>query len=280
MFVSIVVPAYKKEKTIKDDVKNIVVTMGQILHDYEIIVVVDGILDKTHSILDKYIKSPEFKKIVTPNLVHIDAYAYEQNIGKGFAIRLGMQKSSGDPVIFIDSGLKINTSGIAMLLEHMAWYDADVVVGSKRHPVSKVEYSTLRRIYSFFYQMLVFVLFRLRVKDTQVGLKAFRREVIEKVIPRLVIKEYAFDIEFLAIANYLGFKKIYEAPVEINFKVGSSRFTAGVLFDSFVRKMLWDTIAVFYRMYILRYYNSSNSKLWMKDPEMKSVKVYKRSFRK
>jgi hypothetical protein len=103
-------------------------------------------------------------------------------------------------------------------------------------------------------------LFGLSIKDTQVGLKFFRREVIEDVLPRLLVKAYAFDIELLAVSYYLGYKRIYEAPIELDF-TGIS----GISSKSFwkvITHMLWDTMAVFYRLRILRYYDTTNKKNW------------------
>jgi hypothetical protein len=133
-----------------------------------------------------------------------------------------------------------------MLIEHMIWYNADAMLGSKRHPASKVHYPLLRKIYSIGYYLLVLCLFRLRVHDTQVGLKIFKRELLEQVLPRLIVKQYAFDIELLAVAKYLGYTRIFEAPVEIAFDPGSgTRFKGLLFFDPFIRNMLVDTIAIF-----------------------------------
>jgi len=57
---------------------------------------------------------------------------------------------------------------------------------------------------------LVRLLFRLDVKDTQVGLKVFRREIAEQVLPLLLVKRYAFDIELLVVARAFGFDRIEE----------------------------------------------------------------------
>ena len=102
----------------------------------------------------------------------------------------------------------------------------------------------------------------MRVRDTQVGLKLFKREVLEKTLPRLLVKAYAFDIEMLAVANYLGFTKIHEAPVESKMElVGSTIVSKGFLRTVFW--MLWDTLAVFYRLRILHYYDFRNRKNWI-----------------
>ena len=56
------------------------------------------------------------------------------------------------------------------------------------------------------------ILFRLDVRDTQVGLKVFRREVAEQVLPLLLVKRFAFDLELLAVSRALGFGRIARAP--------------------------------------------------------------------
>jgi len=255
MLVSIIIPAYKQEKTIRKDITNIYKTMKQTRWNFELIVVVDGFLDKSYE---------QARKLKKNNVTVI---GYEKNHGKGYAVRYGMAHAKGDYIAFIDSGMEIKPNGISMLLEHMEWYEADIIVGSKRHPASKVWISLPRKIYSWFYYMLVRVLFNLNVRDTQAGIKVFKRKVLERVLPRMVVKEFAFDIEMLVVAKYLGFSKIYEAPVEIKLDfTDNSKFIRGfaIIFDRYVRGMLIDTCAVFYRLNILRYYNETNKEAWTK----------------
>ncbi len=250
--VSIVIPAYKQEKTIKQDIENICQTMAQTRWDFEIIVVVDGIVDDTFF---------EAKKVDRPNVL---VYGYEENKGKGFAIRYGMEKTRGDLVAFIDAGMDINPNGISMVLEHMEWYNADAIVGSKRHPVSKINYPFIRKFYSFSYHLLVRILFGIRLTDTQTGLKVFKRNVIAAVLPRLLVKEFAFDLEILAVCRYLGFQRIYEAPIEVNWNSENTSFTPFLIFDRHIRYMIVDTFAIFYRMYVLRYYKDGNKNKWIR----------------
>ena len=254
--VSIIVPAYKKQDTIKHDIENIYDAMCQSRWDFEIIVVVDGFVDSTFKL------AKELEKNV------IRVFGYKTNRGKGYAVKYGMARALGDYLAFIDAGLEINPNGISMILEHMEWYDADIIVASKRHPVSKVHYPFTRKLYSWGYFTIIKLLFGVKVRDTQTGLKVYRREVLEAVIPRLVIKEYAFDIELLAVSHYLGFRRIYEAPVEVKFDFTTSRIKGFLIFDEFIRRMLHDTFAIFYRMHILKYYHDNNKRKWVYDKEL------------
>ena len=236
---SVIIPAYKQEKTIARDIGNIIETLDDINYDYELIVVVDGMADGTYKNVSK-IKSPKVKVL-----------AYEKNEGKGHAVRYGMMHAKGDVVGFIDAGMDIHPAGFKMLLSHMEWYNADIIVGSKLHPVSKVNYPFYRTVLSWGYRLLTATLFGFKVRDTQVGLKFFKRSVVRDVLPRLLVKKYAFDIEILAVAHALGYTRIYEAPVEITFK--DNTLTAKNLLRV-VFYMISDTLAVFYRLKILHYY--------------------------
>lgn len=249
---SVIVPAYKQENTIVKDIKNIISTLEQIRYEWELIVVVDGKLDKT------------YEKASAVKHSNLKVISYQKNHGKGYAVRYGVARSSGDLIAFLDAGMEINPNGISLLLEHLQWYKADVIVGSKRHQASHVHYPMFRRFLSFGFQMLVYFLFNLRIRDTQVGLKVFRRKVLEDVLPRLLVKRYAFDVELLAVANYLGYKRIYEAPIELNYKFGlpnAGNWKA-------IRSTFIDTLAIFYRLKIRHYYSNNNKRKWVYDPDL------------
>ncbi|OGC57555.1 hypothetical protein A3H26_03270, partial [candidate division WWE3 bacterium RIFCSPLOWO2_12_FULL_36_10] len=256
MFVTIIVPAYKKEKLIYKNIKSIYETMVKTRYRFEIIVVVDGFLDKTFENASKFRRK------------NVKVIGYRTNRGKGFAIRFGMYRAKGDFIAFIDAGMEIDANGISMILEHMIWYKADIIVGSKRHQASKVNYTIMRKIYSWGYHFGVKLLFRLKLTDTQVGLKVFRREVLKKILPRLVVKQFAFDIELLAVAHRLGFTRIYEAPVEMHLDFIDSSFQKSLFLDPLIRNILRDTLGVFYRMKFLQYYDDKSSRKWVYDTEL------------
>ncbi|MEO0132856.1 MAG: hypothetical protein ABIK73_08015, partial [candidate division WOR-3 bacterium] len=66
----------------------------------------------------------------------------------------------------------------------------------------------------------------------------------------------------------LGFKRIYEAPVKINWDFKNSNFSMGLIFDKNIRKMLIDTLAVFYRLRILKYYADESKRKWVYDKDL------------
>jgi len=253
MLVSVVVPAYR-EKKIKEAIRAIHDVMHQTRWNFEIIVVVDGLVDDTY----------ERAKEVT--LKDLTVYCLKENHGKGFATRYGATKANGDYIVFMDAGMEINPNGISMLLEHMEWYDADIIVGSKRHPASKTNLSRIRKIYSWGYYLGTKFLFGLKVRDTQAGIKVFKRGVLDNVLPRLTIKEFAMDIELLVVAQHLGHRRIFEAPIEIYLDIGStSKIQKNILIftNPYIRQMLWDTIKIFYRLHFLGFYDDGKEYNWL-----------------
>jgi glycosyltransferase involved in cell wall biosynthesis len=237
---SILMPAYNEAQSIAENVCETVETMRGLGIDFEIVVVDDGSLDGTHTAaIDALRAWPECVRIVR----------CRRNEGKGNALICGTAYSKGEYVAFLDADMDLHPEQLESFFTIMKSSGADVVIGSKFHPLSKVDYPRLRRVYSFFYFMLVRSLFGLPVRDTQTGIKLFKREVLERVLPRVLVKRFAFDLELLANVHHFGYR-IVEAPVVVNFNRVCSRLRLPAVWNVFV-----DTLAIFYRMRILRYYD-------------------------
>jgi alpha-galactosidase len=97
------------------------------------------------------------------------------------------------------------------------------------------------------------MLFRVKVHDTQTGLKLMRREVSEDVLRVALVKRFAFDLELLAIADHLGYDRIIEAPVTIDYAFSSTTNLRAVFW------VLVDTAAIFYRLHLRRSYSQARS---------------------
>jgi glycosyltransferase involved in cell wall biosynthesis len=238
---SLVVPAYKQEETIVKNVNDLDKTLSSLPYDYEILIVEDGYLDDTS------------KKLAKLKNKHLKLLGYEKNYGKGYAVKYGMLRAKGDVIGFIDAGADLDPSEISVALDLMQWNNADIIMGSKLHPESKVNYPFGRKILSWGYRTLTHILFGFAVKDTQVGMKFFRKKVAHNIFSKIIIKRYAFDIEVLAVAHKLGYLRIYESPVKLNFSGVSSIKSSN--FWKIILSMLWDTLAVYYRLKIIRYYD-------------------------
>jgi glycosyltransferase involved in cell wall biosynthesis len=233
---SVVIPAYREAKHIAGNLRKLLKELDGLGLNYEVIVVSDGNTDDTVIEAERVVSS------------RIKVLQLNVNMGKGYALRCGVSRSSGELVTFIDADMELDPRYIGAFIAVVEGFDCDAVIGSKRHPLSRVHYPVFRRIQSFAYQLLIRILFGLNLRDTQTGLKVFRRQVLADVLPLLAVKRFAFDLELLVVARTLGYRKIMEAPVNLDYRFEST------VDASAVWSVLWDTAAIFYRLRILRYY--------------------------
>ena len=235
---SVVVPVYNQAGSIVGNLATIRRRVAEGLGEpFEVIVVSDGSIDRTE------------ERLIESRSDALRVIHYDRNLGKGYAVKVGALAATGEWIAYVDADLDLDPASIPPFLDESRRDDLDFAIGSKRHPASRVHYPRSRRVASWLYQQLVRVLFRLDVRDTQVGLKVFRREVAEQVIPLLLVKRYAFDLELLAVSRALGFGRVREMPIALDYRFAGS----GVRSIAVLRALL-DTAAIFYRLRVLRYY--------------------------
>ena len=230
---SFVIPAYNEENFIEDTLGTIdAVIMNKNLL-YEILVVDDGSGDETLAKARKYASKNG----------HVRVLSYGKNVGKGYAVKTGFMKASGNVVIFADSDMEIDLRTISEYLD--ALKHGDIVIASKRHDESRVDVPVSRRILSEVFNGLVRLLTGVPLKDTQSGLKAMKKSAFVDIFPRLAVKRYAFDVELLAVAHLYGLK-VVEMPVNIKLEA------------SFKPKAMWhmfiDLLGIAYRLRIIHWY--------------------------
>lgn len=236
---SVVLPVYNLGDTIGANLDAVAACLDAGGMRYELVPVDDGSTDGTAEALRRAAaKRPD---VIRPVWV-------AKNAGKGNALKVGFRASRGAYLLLLDGDLDIAPRMLPKFFESMRRNGSDIVVGSKRHPESVVQYPWHRRLASAVYFGLVRLLIGLPITDTQTGMKLFRRRFLGEALDRMLVKTYAFDLELLAIAAGRG-AKISEAPVEIRF---GEKF--GALKPRTVRDMTLDTLAVFYRLRLLHYY--------------------------
>lgn len=202
--ISIIIPVYNEEKTIREVIKR-VNSASYLGLKKEIIVVDDHSKDKTAKIL-KWIKSPR-----TTTIYH------KENMGKGAAMRSGFAKVSGDIIVIQDADFEYNPDEIKLLLEPIINKDADVVYGS-RFTTNKP-----RRVLYFWHSManqfltlLSNAFTNLNLTDMETGYKAFTNDVIKKVSTKLTSDRFGFEPEITSLIANLAKKgeiKIYEVGI-------------------------------------------------------------------
>ncbi len=240
--VSVIMPAYNESSRIQESIAETVRTFQEFGCSWELIVLDDGSGDDTYERARNAAGAcPPGTVIVKKNRV---------NLGKGRALKRAFKYIRGDYVVFLDADMDLHPVQIQTLFDIMRFNDADIVIGSKMHPNSVVRYPLQRKIISRIYFWFVWLFFRLPCHDTQTGLKLFKSQVLRAVFPRLLVKQFAFDLELLVNAHHLGFR-LAEAPIELSPQRSSyGRIGMRALWVTFL-----DTLAVFYRMYILKYYD-------------------------
>lgn len=200
MRTSIIIPAYNEEKRIGRTLEEYTSFLNKKVtkdFDYEIIVVINNSKDKTEEIVKKF-KLRENRM----------RYLNFKRGGKGFAITEGFKDAlnrSNELIGFVDADMATPPESFYELISQSR--NCDGVIANRYDKKSKIvpEFTFRRIVVSNCFNLIVRAMFNFPYKDTQCGAKVFRREVIERVIPRLTITQWAFDIDFLYLARKAGF---------------------------------------------------------------------------
>ncbi len=234
--VTMVVPYYNPGPRLRVTVERMVKVLAGANVSFEVITVSDGSTDGSDASLSGL--PPEVVRRVV----------LDHNGGKGQALRVGLAMGRGRYLGFLDADGDLPPELLEPFLALMTTQRPDIILGSKRHPLSSVHYPALRRMYSWGYQQLTRTLFHLTVADTQVGLKLLDRALVAAVLPLMVEERFAFDLELLVVARHLGYHRILEAPVRIEERF-TSTISPGAVFG-----MLVDTISIFWRLRVRHTY--------------------------
>jgi len=235
---SVIMPVYNLGKSIANNIKTVLsVFSGKI--PFEIIVVDDGSADQSKDEIQK----------ITGQHSNIKPVFMKRNVGKGAALKQGFFASSGNYILFLDGDLDIQPEHTAEFFDIMDERNVDMVIGSKHHPHSTVtSYPWHRKLVSSVYYGIVKMLMGLPLRDTQTGIKLFKREVLAFTFPRMLVKQFAFDIELLVVANERRYR-FAESPISLN---AGARWP--MVRPTAVIEVIRDTLAVFYRLKILQFY--------------------------
>jgi len=239
---SVIIPSYNSENVVEESVERICKIFEEKKITCEIILVNDGSTDNTLKIIQSIEKRKSHVKVIT----------YPKNMGKGFAVRNGINNSVGEWVMYTDSDLDISFDFFDDYLQHIKKYD--IIVVSKYHHLSKVSVPKSRKILSKLFTMTMHSIIGLNIADTQVGFKIGRGDLMRKIFAITKINGFAFDVEFLCISTLLS-SSIIERPVKMN---PCDKYTYSQL-TRLSLKMLYQLFKILFNFKITHYYQKKLS---------------------
>lgn len=214
---SVILPAYQLGDVLDANLEH-VWRATRSLGDVEIVVVDDGSTDGTLAAATA----------AAERLGGIVVVTHAGNRGKGEALVTGWRVSTGERIVFLDADLDLPPEQAGRFLARLA--DADAVVGAKRATMGGGSYPPLRRLLSRVFALATTGLLGLPVAETQTGIKAFRRPVLDAVLPSVRLRGYTFDLELVARAHDGGFR-IVEEPAELGPTASSASLRGRMLWE-------------------------------------------------
>ncbi|MDY0345256.1 MAG: glycosyltransferase [Bacilli bacterium] len=198
---SIIIPCYNEGKKIRRNLEERVLPFLKERHiNYEIILVNDGSKDNTKEL---------FNVLVLENVLPL---GYDRNRGKGGAVKFGIEHATGDYVLFMDADLSTDLKALDLIYADQD--DADMYIGSRhlKESVLAKKQGVVRRFVGRSCRIIVNTTFKFKFKDTQCGFKLIKTEYAKEMASRQIINGFAFDVEYLYMAQ-LNDLKIKEIPV-------------------------------------------------------------------
>jgi dolichyl-phosphate beta-glucosyltransferase len=212
--ISIVIPAYEEEARVGDSITRILSYIRDSSMRAELIVVDDGSKDRTADIANAAFESD----IDIPAKV----IRYEENRGKGFAVKTGLLAASAKIAIFSDADLSTPIDELPKLVQPIRNGEYDVTFGSRALDRSLIgTHQPWRREQGGkVMNLIIRTLSGLKFADTQCGFKAFNMVRFRPLLDVMTVDRFGFDVEFLFVAAHHGLR-LKEIPVRWNNVEGS-----------------------------------------------------------
>ena len=212
--ISIIIPAFEEEDRLGETLRQILAFVESEKLFAELIVVDDGSGDQTAAVGEQV--CAEFPDIQSKVI------RYEENRGKGFAVKTGLLAASADIAIFSDADLSTPIEELDKLVNPIQDGEFDVTIGSRALDRSLIEtHQPWRREQGGrVMNLIIKTMSGLKFLDTQCGFKAFNMKKFRPLLELMTIDRFGFDVEFLFVADHHKLR-LKEIPVRWNNVEGS-----------------------------------------------------------
>ncbi len=166
---------------------------GGDISDYEIIIVDDASTDATPEIAERLANADS----------HVRVVRHPENRKLGGSMKSGFTAATGDLVLYTDADLPFDMHDVHKAIRLLRYYDADVV---SAYRFDRTGEGYVRTVYSFFYNMMVRVLFGVRMRDINFAFKLCRTRIFEHV--SLKSEGSFIDAELVVKAQKYGYSVI------------------------------------------------------------------------
>lgn len=198
---SVIIPTYNEEKTIAEIIKRV----SAVNLEKELIIVDDGSTDKTAEILAKIKQSAPAGVIII---------RHKKNLGKGSAIRTGLEYAKGDIIVIQDADLENDPNDYYNLIKPIREGRAKVVYGSRNLPASRHQNAGNERFFykwgGIFLSWLANFLYSINITDEPTCYKVFKADIIKGL--NLKCRRFEFCPEVTAKIAKMGCE-IIEVPI-------------------------------------------------------------------
>src|SRR4051812_20374151 len=165
------------------------------VHDWRIVIADNGSTDATFAIgtrLSKDLSNLECRHI--------------PEAGRGRALSLAWLSSDADVLAYMDIDLSTDLEAFPRLISAVADQGYDVAAGTRLGPGTEVTRSLKREVLSRGYVLMIEMLFRAHLRDTQCGFKAIKRRAAQQLLPLTEDKGWFWDTELLLLASMGGWR--------------------------------------------------------------------------
>jgi dolichyl-phosphate beta-glucosyltransferase len=224
---SIIIPFFNEEKRIQSCLKKIAKFNKKI--STEFILVNDGSYDRSNFTVKEFLKK---------NSKNIKLLNLKKNMGKGHALKRGIQVAKKEWILTSDLDLSVPLDQVFnWTKKNFLKKYCYIYFGSRGHKESIVKAKLYRIFLGKIFRFIINILFKIKITDTQCGYKLYQKKIAKKIFKKIKMPRFEHDLEIVLIAKKLNLsitelpvKWIHKSNSKLNIFIDPVKMFIGILF--------------------------------------------------